>query len=822
MIEIASLSRRGRPLLLGVFTSILALNIVACGGGGGNGGGDGPGVPAPPPPPPVNRAPVLTGPNYFSFDENTDVSVRPQLSDPDGDSLTLELTPTADSISFEMDSDGTITGPHLTLERYDYEVPADEDKDNIYRLEVVASDGRLETAFNISIEIRDVENVVTCGSDQPIVISENVTGQFFHLKAEETDPTVGAVDWPEYPRLFKSGSYPADDFSYSLSIVPLLDSLNRLAWGIRTIEPPNFETIADPDQPYVIRGTMEVGGTEMDCELELTVKDVSDEVKAGLKISGDWPEIGLSGYPIGDLDNDGRAEIWFSTFTVQDEKPWIHNGYVIFGHAMNDLLASSADEEIVISDLDASNSIKFSGSFPQIASNWFVGNHLAATDARDIDGDGIPDLVLGLETPENAGPSATADRPLAYVIWGEPLLNASGGLVNLNTLTPSQGLVIGGMGGINRRDNTVASGDVDADGIPDVIVGIPEGEIRASGTSVFNGLVFVVRGSFLRQAKAGGFVDLLTSVSSIDPDEILLLTAEDEYDSINRSDVPLLVAGRDLKVLGDLDGDGGDEFAISAANIQQGVADLGIIRSSVAANARGNAGMIRYSDISVGDIDIVRTMDFPIPAHKPGDFDGDGALDLIFSIRDKWTDTPLAVLMSGRELLKDRPDVVVDLVEFDNRTKTFSVDHRTSTPETASFFPDIDGDGRDEIIISYSASDKIDDVPVNRSGIAFVLGSTIADMADGADLSLNDLEPGEGLIISGGIFADQRAGPTMAHMMPVADIDGDGSAELLISDLGAGREGYILLSVDLINALSTGVHVSLDALFRAQPDPVAD
>ena len=62
----------------------------------------------------------------------------------------------------------------------------------------------------------------------------------------------------------------------------------------------------------------------------------------------------------------------------------------------------------------------------------------------------------------------------------------------------------------------------------------------------------------------------------------------------------------------------------------------------------------------------------------------------------------------------------------------------------------------------------------------------------------------------------------MAHMMPVADIDGDGLAELLISDLGAGREGYILLSVDLVNALSTDVHVSLDALFRAQPDPVAD
>ena len=44
VIEIASLSRRGRALLLGVSSSILALNIVACGGGGGSGsgGGDGP------------------------------------------------------------------------------------------------------------------------------------------------------------------------------------------------------------------------------------------------------------------------------------------------------------------------------------------------------------------------------------------------------------------------------------------------------------------------------------------------------------------------------------------------------------------------------------------------------------------------------------------------------------------------------------------------------------------------------------------------------------------------------------------------------------
>ena len=119
----------------------LALLTGACGGGGSRGGGGG-----------GNSAPAFTSPATATVAENTGGTVyTASATDADGDAITLSLAGGGDSAAFEITGAGALS---FRLPP-DFESPTDADRNNVYEVGVVASDGAESTPFTVRVTVTD-------------------------------------------------------------------------------------------------------------------------------------------------------------------------------------------------------------------------------------------------------------------------------------------------------------------------------------------------------------------------------------------------------------------------------------------------------------------------------------------------------------------------------------------------------------------------------------------------------------------------------------------------------------------------------------------
>jgi glucose/arabinose dehydrogenase len=155
-------ARRARAARLAA-SLMLALAVGSCGGDD-----------SAPAPSPTNRPPQFTSPSAVSVPENaTGTIYTAAASDADGDSLTYLITGGADAARFAITAGGALsfTTPP------DFEAPADADRDNVYQVQVSASDGRAQTSFNLTITVTNqatgdfrVRRVAT-GFAQPLYLA---------------------------------------------------------------------------------------------------------------------------------------------------------------------------------------------------------------------------------------------------------------------------------------------------------------------------------------------------------------------------------------------------------------------------------------------------------------------------------------------------------------------------------------------------------------------------------------------------------------------------------------------------------------------------
>jgi len=226
----------------------------------------------------------------------------------------------------------------------------------------------------------------------------------------------------------------------------------------------------------------------------------------------------------GDLDGDGLADLMLGA--------WGYNGqegaaFIVFG-------ASLADETTMMlssADLILTGESRYD----------YAG--FTIESAGDVDGDGVSDLLVGAYY--NSDVSRYAGK--AYLWLGSSLLSAATGPGATVSLADGE-LAFRGEGEFNYAGvGLVGLGDLDGDGLGEVAIG-------ASGWGSYNaGRMYLFRGSSLLTT---GVLDLA--------DADFVLTGEDRD-----------AAGYWLGRVGDIDGDGRDEVAVSAPSSSEGGASSG-------------------------------------------------------------------------------------------------------------------------------------------------------------------------------------------------------------------------------------------------------
>ena len=162
---------------------LFCLVLTSCGGGGGS--------PAPGPVPPVaNLAPVVGGSQAVDLLEGLQLSETYSFSDPENDSITTSLSGD-DAGLMALSSDGNLTFSQIP----DFEAAADINADNVYDVNIVASDGANETSYAISITVANAtEGRVVDGPVSGSVVFVDINGD----GVQGSDEPMGTTDGNGY------------------------------------------------------------------------------------------------------------------------------------------------------------------------------------------------------------------------------------------------------------------------------------------------------------------------------------------------------------------------------------------------------------------------------------------------------------------------------------------------------------------------------------------------------------------------------------------------------------------------------------------------
>ncbi len=400
------------------------------------------------------------------------------------------------------------------------------------------------------------------------------------------------------------------------------------------------------------------------------------------------------------------------------------------------------------------------------------------SNAGDINGDGIDDFIIGAHSGDNGGTNAGE----AYVIFGKA--GATRANIDLTTFSASNGFIIQGDAAYDFAGMSISSaGDINGDGIDDLIVGAPYG----NNGGYHAGEAYVIFG------KAGA------TRANID---LTSLAATDGF--IIQGDAAGDRAGTSVSSAGDINGDGIDDFIVGAAGVSnyQGAAYVifgkaGVTRANIdLTSLAATDGFIIQGDAAY---DFAGTS-----VSSAGDINGDGFDDLIVGAPfgdNGGSSAGEAYVIFGKA---GATRANIDLTSL-AATDGFIIQGDAAGDQAGTSISsagDINGDGIDDLIVGAYRSDY----GGTDAGQAYVIFGKAG--AARANIDLDNLTATDGFIIQGGAAGD-RAG---FGVSAAGDVDGDGFDDLIVGarlgDLGGTDAGQAYVIFGKVGATRGTVNLN--------------
>jgi flavodoxin len=293
-----------------------------------------------------------------------------------------------------------------------------------------------------------------------------------------------------------------------------------------------------------------------------------------------------SGYSVsgaGDINNDGIDDVIIGA-PGEFSPTVVGQSYVVFGSK------TWFPAKFNLTSLDGKNGFAINGINRDDASGWSVSY------AGDINGDGIDDIIIG-------APYANTNAGQSYVVFGSKM--GFPAQFNLTSLDGKNGFALNGINPGDESGNSVSeAGDINGDGIDDIIIGTPSVKVSY--------IVFGSKTGFPAQFN----VDLLNGTNGF---TLIDINTAEYY-------------GNSVSGAGDVNDDGIDDVIIGASGANNAVSYV-VFGSKMGFPAQFNLGLI--DGINGFAINGINSGDYSgTSVSGAGDINGDGIDDVIIGAPD--------------------------------------------------------------------------------------------------------------------------------------------------------------------------------------------